>query len=430
MAKTHPYFNVMFVAGFLSACTYAYLAYRSQAYGQATLLDLGLCCSITTILGLYAWTHTHETGKHNLVITVLFWAIIFRIIGCFAIPVLEDDYFRYLWDGYQFFTTGSPYTHAPSVFFGNDNLSANFEAILDGINHPNIITIYAPVTQWLFALSYWIAPAQIWPLQLTLCLFDIGLIFILLRLAPIKYVWLYAWNPLAIKEIAFTAHPDIIGVLFLFAALLLYRKHLFIAAVLLALAVGSKIFAIIIAPLILSLHWRAWMTFLLALILICAPFINDFINMTEGLQSMAGLWLFNAPAYFLLLNIFNPTVLKLLSLTLFITLWCYYAWHYLKQKQSAPLIPRGDLLFALLLLCIPAMNPWYLIWLLPFAVIYPSYWAWTASIAVLLSYVIGLNLNTDTLEPYEQPLWAITLEYCCILIACLFDFYRNKRLSN
>ncbi|MCE2392333.1 MAG: hypothetical protein J4G09_12765 [Proteobacteria bacterium] len=55
--------------------------------------------------------------------------------------------------------------------------------------------------------------------------FDLLLIRLLLPLARPAFVLLYAWCPLAIKGIAFTAHPDGLGVCLLMAAVLLRRDR-------------------------------------------------------------------------------------------------------------------------------------------------------------------------------------------------------------
>ncbi len=413
----------MSLAGLLSSCAYIYLTYHSQQYAQATLFDLFLSCGMAALICISAWCYMHKRKQSIPIFTLLFWALVFRLIGISAFPVLEDDFYRYLWDGYQFVTTGSPYTHPPSYFFDSNELNAIFDNILSSINYPYITTVYAPVTQWVFALSYLIAPGEVWPLQLIFSILDMALIGLMLRLASAKYVLLYAWNPLIIKEVAFTAHPDILGVFLLFAACIT-RKHIFYTAILLALAFAAKVFAIIIAPLLLGFRWRSWLVFLVTLLIICIPFLDDFMHLTAGLSSMADVWLFNAPIYILLLNIISVISIKLVLLAVFTSFWICYAYRYTRIHSIQ--LPRGDLLFGLFLLCIPVLNPWYLIWLLPFAVVYPSYSAWISSIAVLLSYAIGLNLNNINLEPYEQPNWVITLEFSVILFALLFDLYRSK----
>ena len=423
--KAHSFFNTMSLAGLLSACAYSYLAYHSQYYGHARLFDLWVSCGIAIAVCLLTWFYYFKTDRSIPIVALLFWALIFRIIGIYAFPVLEDDFYRYLWDGFRFVSSGSPYIQPPSEFFADNTLNDSFEHILGSIGYPDFPTVYGPACQWLFALSYLIAPGESWPMQLILSLLDILLILFLLRLAPTKYVLLYAWNPLVIKEIAFTAHPDILGVFFLFAAFM-SRKYIFYAAVLIAIAVASKIFALIIAPLILGLCWRAWLVFIVALLFVSAPFLVDATQMTVGLQTMAELWLFNSPIYMLLLNIFPSIWVKLVMLIIFTSIWSAYVLRYLCKKSSENVIPRGDLLFGLLLICMPVANPWYLLWLLPFSVIYPSYWAWVASFAVFLSYAIGLNMEGGNLAAYQQPVWAISLEYGLIVLAILADFTFSK----
>ena len=63
---------------------------------------------------------------------------------------------------------------------------------------------------------------------------------------------LYAWCPLVVKEIAFTAHPDGLGVGLLLAALVLAQGRRWrSAAVCLGLACGAKIFALVLVPFVL-----------------------------------------------------------------------------------------------------------------------------------------------------------------------------------
>ena len=65
----------------------------------------------------------------------------------------------------------------------------------------------------------------------------------------------------------------------------------------------------------------------------------------------------------------------------------------LPPRRAPGEVPRGDWIYGLFLFAAPVINPWYALWLLPFAAIYPSLWAWTASWALFLSYITGLNLG-------------------------------------
>ena len=83
----------------------------------------------------------------------------------------------------------------------------------------------------------------------------------------------------------------------------------------------------------------------------------------------------------------------------------------------------------LFLLCAPVINPWYLLWLLPFAVIHFTASAWLASVLVMLAYVVGLNIEADNLlGPYDMPSWVRPLEFGVIIFAVLAEFiYRNRK---
>ena len=72
---------------------------------------------------------------------VWIWALLFRLAGLMANPVLENDYFRFLWDGRVFALTGNPYALPPSASFGNVDVSQPFQEILSQINHPQVPSI-------------------------------------------------------------------------------------------------------------------------------------------------------------------------------------------------------------------------------------------------------------------------------------------------
>ncbi len=347
------------------------------------------------------------------------WAILFRLLGLFAEPILEDDHYRYLWDGYQLVSSGTPYGLSPIVFFTDDSVSQVMQGVLDGINYPEIPTIYGPVSQWIFAIAYMIAPASLLALKCLLVGFDIAGLLLVKRFANNNFFIVYAWNPLLIKEIAFSAHHDAIGVFFLIAAIYVYQqKNNYLTAVCLALAVAGKAIALVFVPLMLfRLGFRVWLSFVLTLTLCYLPFLfygsaTDLI----GLNHFSAVWEFN-PSLFGILNLFiNSTTLKLISAGLLLAITIFLL---PKIKNQ---LPRGDILFALLLLLSPVVNPWYLLWLLPFAVIFPSRWAWLSSFTVSLSYITGLNLEAVHLTAYSHPTWLRFIEYIPIFAVIYWDY--------
>ena len=426
--------TVTLIAGLLSVLAYAYLGINSQGYGDANLVQMLSVCSISAFLCAWVWLHHYQHDAEISIGLMLGFAIAFRLIGLFSFPVLEDDAYRYLWDGKQTIENGNPYLYPPSHFFDSDHINDKFEDILNAINYPYVATVYGPVSQWVFALSYLISPGEVWPLQLIFALADTAIIFALLKLAKPVFVLLYAWSPLVIKEFAFTAHPDVLGAMLMVFALLAYRKgNPVLIGILMACAMGIKIFPVIILPFLLGFKWRGWIAFIATAIVISYPFGILQAWFPEGLRVMGDNWFFNSPIYLSYIKLtpqgYSAQNVKLILLAMLAIGMGWYLLTTLKQywQHSWPQkLLKGDLIFGAFFLCLPALNPWYFVWLLPFAVLRPSITAWVASVAILMSYISGINLNNIELGPYQHPHWVLVVEFGIILLAFLIDVFRRK----
>jgi len=407
------------------SCTlgYAALAFLAWPPGEPGLVAFFILMAWTGLPVFGLFLYCHRCDEPFPLGRLFFWAVAFRICGLVGGPLFEDDFYRYLWDGYRFATTGTPYAAVPEAFFTDPTVPATFHAVLDGINHPELPTIYAPTTQFVFLLGYWLRPGSIAALQILLIVIDLVTVALLLRLAPARNVMLYAWCPLVVKEIAFTAHPDGIGVGLLLAAIVLAREQRWrSAAVCLGLACGAKIFALVLVPFVLvGASIRHWVLFGVALAALYTPFALGGGTDLSSLLVFAREWEFNSAAYGLLtlaLPVFEAKLVLGLACALF---WGWYYRQYCRDARRP--VPHGDWVYGVLLAAAPVINPWYLLWLLPFATIFPSVWAWTASMAVLISYVTGLNMNDYELQAYQQPLWARLLEFGLIGLALAWPVF-------
>ena len=409
-------------------CTLGYgaLALLARQPGEPGLALFLLLVAWTglPVFGLYL--HFHQRGAPFPLERLLFWAVVFRLCGLAGGPFFEDDFYRYLWDAYRFATAGTPYGAAPEAFFVDPEVPALFHGVLDGINYPELPTIYAPVAQVLFLIAYWVQPASVTALQAILIAIDLATVALLLRLAPPRNVLLYAWCPLVVKEIAFTAHPDGAGVCLLLAGIVLARhRRAGMAAVCLALAAGSKTFGLVLAPLVLAgMRMRYWVLFGATLAAVYAPFALRGATDLESLQVFAREWEFNSALFGLLANVMPRFEARLVLGMAFAAFWGCYFLRYVRTGAHG--IPRGDRLYGALLAASPVINPWYLLWLLPFAAVFPSVWAWTASVAILLSYVTGLNMQDYAMDPYAQPGWVRGLEFGVILAGVGCDVLQRR----
>jgi alpha-1,6-mannosyltransferase len=245
---------------------------------QQFTATLALVCSGFSLLG---WCFHDRYFADTPPSTIFLLLLLTRFVALFAQPLLEDDHFRYLWDGFITSTTGSPYAHPPANYFADRSVPVAMQAALNGINHPDIPTIYGPVLQLLFAVGFWIAPGALWPFKVLLFLSE-TLVLVLLISRRVSPRWLLLWvlHPLLLKESAISAHPDMLIGAALLAATVTWRDgRESTAASLATLAVAMKISAIIALPFFLftrrgRISTRALIAATLMLIACYLPFFS------------------------------------------------------------------------------------------------------------------------------------------------------------
>ena len=258
------------------------------------------------------WKNTSQrlngSGFNGLMMIVGF-GVLFRLVLLFSVPIQEVDLYRYLWDGTVISQGISPYEYSPrevelvpSKGIPNyrtklteredlDRLSRlatspGIEKTFEGVHFEEYTTPYPLTNQVPFAIaaiigkstgSYW---GMLFAMKGVLILFDLATMFLLVLLLkrlslPTVWVVAYLWCPLLLKEIANSGHLDSIAVFFNVAAVYLmvasywqisqsadgegsegsvdYLRSSSIigscfVAVLLALAVGAKLFPIVLGP--------------------------------------------------------------------------------------------------------------------------------------------------------------------------------------
>ena len=397
---------------------------------------------------LAVWRRVAKSESNQLLRPILAWAAAFLVCGLFARLVLEDDHFRFLWDGWQFATTGNPYAAAPSAFFGRADLPERFQPILDQINYPHVPTIYAPVCQFAFALSYGMAPGQLWPWKLMLFFIELALLSVVIAIArgtsgqpdetdpawPRRVVHaalIAGWCPLTVFETGFNAHPDALGILWISAAWLLRLRGLEMACgICCGLAGASKIFALLLVPFLLGRSRKGWVGFAAAFACAYAPFwLQGSAADLAGLSTLASEWEFNSSLYALVRLSLGAPMAKLICAALFFTAWLLLFRRAMTQGKSrlfqSTSLP-GLEIFGTLFLVSATVNPWYLLWLAPFAAVRPSATTIAALALVGLSYITGLNLGEAGLGNFEHPGWVRLIEYGGVALVCAVEWWRLR----
>lgn len=357
---------------------------------------------------------------------VLGGALLLHLVALFGVPAFEDDYYRFIWDGWQIAAFGTPYGTPPEAFFGDAQVPITLREILDGVNNPDVPTIYGPSLELLFAGVFALAGTEILGLRLAFVLANLALIALMLRHHPAARVALYAWNPLAVSEIALHVHPDGVMALALFAGLILLRVRPAAAGVLFALAAGVKLVALAAWPLLLRTRPVATVSATATLAGLYAIFLLQESGAGfESTATFATQWHFNPLAYqpILWLMPSDPARLVTAAIAGMGVIW-------LHARAEGLIDMTVAAIFGLILFFAPALNAWYLLWLLPFAVAGRQVWPFAATVALPLSYLTGLNLDNESLRPFEVHMAARLMEAAILLSAIAWDIWQAIRTTS
>ena len=407
---------------------------------------------MTTIWGI----RLSLPGSRALMTWVFAVGALLRAIMMTSTPMLETDFYRYMWDGAVLANGISPYRYSPeeaakpsgSVPIALQKLAHESGNVITQVNHPQLRTIYPPVAQVFFAAAYFLGPWSMLSLRIVLAVFDAATFLILLAvLRGLNLSWLfvviYWWNPLVVKEIFNSAHMDVIAVPLVLAALILTMRarHLNAAGVL-ALAVGAKLWPVVLLPLVLSRLWRvprhlflavasfSFLSLMLLLPVYLGGFdwnsgfmvygrqweMNDalFMALTWGVAWLAKL----VPATFSVLQTQVDTAARIFTLLI---LGAWIAW----LSRNQPAAPsefweRSLLIVAALFLLSPTQFPWYYLWVLPLLVIKPRFSLLLLGALLPLYYLRFYYSARDNVGVFDY--YIVWLEYIPVWCALIYEW--------
>lgn len=337
-------------------------------------------------------------------------ALLLRLVAVQASPLLEDDHFRYLWDGMRTATVLDPYRLPPAAFFGASALSPAWQDVLSGINNPEVPTLYGPVLQWLFAVAHVLTPANVFAIQALLLVVDMAVLFLLAHLGVGRRgLLMYAVHPLVLKEAMASAHPDGLVALLLLLALMAWQGRRAAAmGAMLGLAVCAKVAALVALPLLLLPpprqkvdgrllqedafeDWplRTMVGFCLAVVALYLPFAWVGGSDASGLATFGSQWRYNPLLYRLVELVFPASATRPAAALLIIAGIAALAWRWRMAARrpgnvSSP--PLDDAL-VLLILFSPVANPWYWLWALALSVRLGQGWLAVAAATAPLAYL-------------------------------------------
>lgn len=334
--------------------------------------------------------------KETWIAWIIFTGLFARLILIPSSPILEDDFYRYLWDGAVTANEFNPYVFNPQdVIDKNPNvpqkileLADESGDVIEKINHPKIKTLYPTLSQIIFGLSYFLFPWSVTGWKLIMLMGDIFLLFFLIKIIrelklPVSFVAIYWLNPIVLHEFFNTGHYDLFALLFTAIAIYYYLKNEFVtSSITLALAVGFKLWPILIFPIFLrkltnqkSKMLSSIFAFSLFVIIIFIPVLRAGFDQNSGFTKYATNWINNAAFYTLLkdsIDLFTTTF-KIY----YVCADCVARWITIgivsvallllikkPAKDNLNLVDKILIIIAVAFLVSPTQFPWYLTWVI------------------------------------------------------------------
>lgn len=451
-------------AGIGLIVVYAMLAWLSGHFGEeASLPEMPIPTLVTLLLVagciflFVAWKARTTAFSKGLLAWVILVGIVLRGIMICSAPMLEDDYYRYLWDGAVVGNGFNPYRYAPDEVASKSDrippelkrLAATGEAVLSRVNHPHLRTIYPPVAQATFAAAYWLKPWSL--LGWRLVIFALDTVLLVLLLSALQDLDLnlllsaiYWWNPLVLKEAFNSAHMDVLVMPLALAALMLTVRQRYLAASgVLALAVGVKLWPVALLPVVLAPVLRTPSKavvpigfFVLLCCVMAVPVYATGLDYGSGFIAYGRRWEMNDALY--MLGLWGVQALVELSgwgnapaqliarvlVVLLLIVWI--GWVSREPTHDSRLIwHRALLVTAALFLLSPTQFPWYYLWVIPFLVIGPRPSLLLLNILLMLYYLRFYFDGRDQAKIFDHGI--VWIEFAPVWILLAWEWAKARR---
>lgn len=346
-------------------------------------------------------------------------AIIFRLTLLPLTPALSPQLWRVHWDGKIAHAGFNPYVYAP-----NNSLFNPIRTAVDAaVPAQSRAAVQPPLAELLFHLTYnWFPGLR--PGKILFVVADLLLIVLLIRMLrqrklPAEWVLIYAWSPLAIFEVAGEGHIAPVAALLALVALGWSERRARSTGVAAAAAVLSLWYAVTLVPLVIVRAGKRWGR-TLRWAIACAVVLSlpywfasgRFVlgDIARNLRAAAAAAVpFNASVYGLVRAVAGAHAAAAVSTILVIAAIVFVCVRKLEPLRGAFWI------LTVLLLVLPQMQPWFVLWLLPLVVFFPEP-AWIYfSVAVPWAYLMG-----------RQPGWTI-IEYVPLYALLGWQLWRESR---
>jgi Glycosyltransferase family 87 len=351
--------------------------------------------SLLALNGLYLgalWLAARTGGRAAAVVLLIALPSLSVAVLLPGYPLLSNDLFKYVFDGRIMTVYGeNPFLHVPADFPD--------DRFYDLVYWKAAVNAHGPIWRVLEAASAEVGSERcvdailamkVWPTLAYLA--TIGVLYFLLRsICPNRALTgtlAYAWCPLVLLEAVQNGHNDVVAALPVLLAVWAAQSGRWrLAIVLVAVGFLVKPLAAVAGPILLVAAWRAGPSArreaVTGIALAAVMVVGAYAPFFGGLSTFQGLdrgSIFSAsPAELLVIALEGVgwpldramTVARVLSVGAFVALALLQLWGVWRGRLPVASAVAG-VLFAYLVVGSQWFNPWYLLWLMPLAIVAPD----------------------------------------------------------
>lgn len=436
--------KLVYIFIFLSVLAYAGIAYFIP---REEIFSLWALCFFLFVMYAYFLNFTDKQKEFRF---YLLSGVFFRLVFLFGIPLLSNDYFRFIWDGRLFVNGFNPYLSLPAEFINSPEVEqiAQHQELYDGMGglSQQNYTCYPPINQLMFAIgAYFIKEnilANIITMKILIILSEIGSFYFGMRILqklklPLTNILIYVLNPFIIMELTGNVHWEPVMIfLVILSIFLLMEEQWKSSAFFMAMAISVKLIPLILLPALLrKLGFKKAVLYYSVTIFFFLLFYMPFFdweapeNMLKSVSLYFDNFEFNASIFYVIrewgYQVYGYNIIRTagpwMSLAAFIFILII-------SFQKATATWKGVLnamLFALSTYYFLAttVHPWYISTLLMLSVFgnYRYVVVWSA--VIMLSYMAYSN------EAFKENLYLVALEYTCVYGFLIYEIFFRKAAS-
>jgi len=318
----------------------------------------------------------------NMFLLIVFIGVLYRLLPCLAVSTtFSNDIVQYRYLGNEILNGQVPYRDFPAP--------------------------YPPLSIYIIVPFLMAGDLRLMKLFFVAC--DLLIIFLMYNLLkskfPLERVKILSlallFFPASLLEYSISGHNDSFTLLLLLISIIFLGSRPALSSIFLSLSICSKIFPVVAIPFILmhflSDNKRTVSRFLLTLISVLGMISLPFIVLSSNayLEMLLGITRFSVPYGFFQMFLFMlfggaselilvPVLIVSfsISIVIFLLIFIFSYLHAWSLEKSLGIV------FALLPFLLPQFQPWYLLWALPFVILYLlKNWKLTETYLLLLLFI-------------------------------------------